>query len=42
MTAAVTSKLYRSRRRRNAIAMALSIGATVLGLGWLVLILGDV
>jgi len=41
MTAAVTSKLYRSRRRRNAIAMALSIGATVLGLGWLVLILGE-
>ena len=41
MTAAATSKLYRPRRRRNAIAMAFSIGATVLGLGWLVLILGD-
>ena len=41
MTATATSKLYRTRRRRNAIAMALSIGATVLGLGWLVLILGD-
>ena len=41
MTAAATSKLYRTRRRRNAIAMAFSIGATVLGLGWLVLILGD-
>ena len=41
MTAAATSKLYRIRRRRNGIAMTFSIGATVLGLGWLVLILGD-
>jgi phosphate transport system permease protein len=41
MTATATSKVYRSRRRRNAIAMTLSVGATVLGLGWLVLILGD-
>ena len=41
MTATATSKLYRARRRRNGIAMVLSIGATVLGLGWLVLILGD-
>ena len=41
MTAAATSKLYRTRRRRNGIAMTFSIGATVLGLGWLVLILGD-
>src|SRR5919106_3995536 len=32
--------LYASRRRRNAIAMALSIIATAFGLGWLVLILG--
>jgi phosphate transport system permease protein len=32
--------LYAARRRRNKIAMALSLGATLLGLGWLVLILG--
>jgi phosphate transport system permease protein len=32
--------LYRKRRRRNFIASALMIGATGLGLGWLVLILG--
>lgn len=32
--------LYAARRRRNTIAMAMSIGATLLGLGWLVLILG--
>jgi phosphate transport system permease protein len=31
---------YRARRRNNAIAMALSVGATMFGLGWLVLILG--
>src|SRR6204780_3898763 len=31
---------YRARRRNNAGAMALSVGATVFGLGWLVLILG--
>ena len=31
--------LYASRRRRNAIAMGLSFGATALGLGWLVVIL---
>ena len=30
---------YAARRRRNAIAMALSFSATVFGLGWLVLIL---
>jgi phosphate transport system permease protein len=34
------SALYRKRRRRNFIATALMIGATGLGLGWLVLILG--
>lgn len=34
------SALYRTRRRRNFIASALMIGATGLGLGWLVLILG--
>jgi phosphate transport system permease protein len=32
--------LYARRRRRNAIAMSLSLGATLIGLGWLVLILG--
>jgi phosphate transport system permease protein len=32
--------LYASRRRRNAVAMGLSIAATAIGLGWLVLILG--
>jgi phosphate transport system permease protein len=32
--------LYASRRRSNAIAMTLSLAATLFGLGWLVLILG--
>jgi len=32
--------LYGRRRRRNGIAMVLSVAATVFGLGWLVLILG--
>ncbi|MBX6426214.1 MAG: phosphate ABC transporter permease PstA [Variibacter sp.] len=32
--------LYRRRRRRNGIAMGLATGATVLGLGWLAMILG--
>jgi phosphate transport system permease protein len=32
--------LYASRRLRNKIAMGLSFGATLLGLGWLVMILG--
>jgi phosphate transport system permease protein len=36
-----TSHLYASRRRRNAVAMGLSLGATALGLGWLVLILAN-
>ena len=31
---------YRSRRRRNGIATGLALGATAVGLGWLVLILG--
>ena len=31
---------YASRRRRNLIAMGLSLTATAFGLGWLVLILG--
>jgi phosphate transport system permease protein len=32
--------LYHRRRRSNAVAMTLSLGATLFGLGWLVLILG--
>jgi len=35
------SPLYAARRRRNGIAMVLSLAATLFGLGWLVLILGD-
>jgi len=31
---------YRRRRLRNSVVIALSIGATAIGLGWLVLILG--
>src|SRR6266480_7294572 len=34
------SRLYAARRRRNGIMMGLSLAATLLGLGWLVLILG--
>src|ERR1700732_2631582 len=34
------NKLYAARRRRNQIAMGLSLAATVIVLGWLVLILG--
>jgi phosphate transport system permease protein len=33
-------KLYARRRRRNIVAMALSLAATGVGLGWLVMILG--
>jgi phosphate transport system permease protein len=33
--------IYATRRRRNRIAQGLSLGATVFGLGWLVLILGN-
>jgi phosphate transport system permease protein len=36
----MNKSLYAARRRRNIIAKTLSFGATVLGLGWLVLILG--
>ena len=32
---------YRHRRRRNAIATTLALAATAVGLGWLVLILGE-
>src|SRR5258708_39381098 len=34
-------KLYAMRRFRNRLAMVLSVGATLFGLGWLVLILGE-
>ncbi|MBN8936277.1 MAG: phosphate ABC transporter permease PstA [Rhizobiales bacterium] len=34
------NKLYAARRRKNSVTMALSLAATLLGLGWLVLILG--
>jgi phosphate transport system permease protein len=33
--------LYAGRRFRNALAMSLSLAATAIGLGWLVLILGE-
>ena len=33
--------IYQTRRRRNGIAVGLAIGATALGFGWLVLILGE-
>jgi phosphate transport system permease protein len=36
----MNSSLYAARRRRNIIAKTLSFGATILGLGWLVMILG--
>jgi phosphate transport system permease protein len=34
------SRLYAARRRRNGIMLGLSLAATLVGLGWLVLILG--
>jgi phosphate transport system permease protein len=37
---AVTGTLYAGRRRRNAVAMTLAVAATLIGVGWLVLILG--
>ena len=37
---AISAPLYNARRRRSSIAMALSLAATLFGLGWLVLILG--
>ena len=33
------SRLYAARRRRNGIMLSLSLAATMIGLGWLVLIL---
>jgi phosphate transport system permease protein len=35
------NRIYAARRRRNGIAMVLSLAATAFGLGWLVLILGE-
>ncbi len=35
------NRVYARRRRRNLMAMSLSIAATFFGLGWLVLILGE-
>ena len=35
------NSLYAGRRRRNVIMMTLAVGATLVGLGWLVLILGE-
>jgi len=37
---AATHRLYARRSRRNTVTMALSLAATLFGLGWLVLILG--
>src|SRR5437773_4175787 len=37
----MNNRLYAARRRRNAIMMSLSLAATALGMGWLVLILGN-
>src|SRR6202049_5389016 len=37
----MNSSLYAARRRRSLIMMSLSLGATMFGLGWLVLILGE-
>jgi phosphate transport system permease protein len=41
MAVLATSRRYAGRRRRNQIAMGLSLTATLFGLGWLVLILGE-
>jgi phosphate transport system permease protein len=35
------NSIYAARRRRNGIAMVLSVAATMFGMGWLVLILGE-
>jgi phosphate transport system permease protein len=40
MTTAQSSALYAGRRRRNFVMMALAWAATLVGLGWLALILG--
>jgi phosphate transport system permease protein len=36
----MTKQLYAARRRRNVITKVLSVGSTLFGLGWLVMILG--
>jgi phosphate transport system permease protein len=36
----MSSSLYAARRRRNGIMLSLSLAATLLGLGWLIVILG--
>ena len=41
MAFARSMSLYATRRRRNGVAVALAIGATLLGLTWLVFILGE-
>jgi phosphate transport system permease protein len=41
MTISKKNSLYAGRRRRNGIAMGLSLAATLFGLGWLVLILWE-
>jgi phosphate transport system permease protein len=41
ISAKVTAARYATRRRTNAIAMVLALVATVIGLGWLALVLGS-
>lgn len=41
MAAVRPNSIYHARRRRNLIAVALAIGATLFGLAWLVLILAE-
>ena len=41
MNSGAMKSLYAARRRRNAIMMTLAVGATLFGLGWLVVILGE-
>ena len=41
MKGGARSGLYAGRRRRNAVMMSLAVAATLLGLGWLVVILGE-
>jgi phosphate transport system permease protein len=41
MPASTMNSLYAGRRRNNRIAMVLSLASTMFGLGWLVLILGE-
>jgi hypothetical protein len=40
MKGGARSGLYAGRRRRNAVMMSLAVAATLLGLGWVVAILG--